>query len=175
MKNMPETGVKRERPRTAGRGDLGGWAWGETGSPTTSLGRKCLLIICVGVSACRRTTGEEGEARGKARLTRLSPAAMKLTEGRRTAERGWKPQVARGHNEETQPSQKESLSESERHRWAGREGERVTEKGRESCRFPPPFLPASSAALAVPCSGEERLQKPSLRLHVWTQSLPLPC
>lgn len=41
--------------------------------------------------------------------------------------------------------------------------------------FTPPFLPASSAVLAAPCSGEERLPKPSLGLHVRTQSLPLPC
>lgn len=83
--------------------------------------------------------------------------------------------LCEGTMKETQPSQKESLSESERHRWAGREGERVTEKGWESCRFPPPLFPASSAVLAMLCSGEERLQKPSPRLHVWTQSLPLPC
>lgn len=54
----------------------------------------------------------------------------------------------------------------------GREWQR---EGGKAVGFPPPFLPASSAVLAVPRSGEERLPKPSLRLHVWTQSLPLPC
>lgn len=117
----------------------------------------------------------EGETRRMMRLARLSLTGLKHTEGWRARHQGWKSKVVWGHNDETQPSQKGSLSESERHRWAGRVGERVTKRRRGSCLFPPPFLPACMAVLAVPCSGEERLPKPSLRMHVWTQSLPLPC
>lgn len=36
------------------------------------MGRKCLLIICVGVSADRRMTMREGEANRKMRLAGLS-------------------------------------------------------------------------------------------------------
>lgn len=54
-------------------------------------------------------------------------------------------------------------------------GESDREMGGKAVGFLRPSFPASSAVLAVWCSGEERLPKPSPRLHVWTQSLPLPC
>lgn len=73
---------------------------------------------------------------------------------------------------------------SERHRWAGRDGTRVTEVGEGKPSLSPPPQPSTApphpppprrrAALAVPCSGEERLLKPGPGLHVWTQSLALP-
>lgn len=110
--------------------------------------------------------------------TRSSPLRREWNAhgGRRRLRRGRKSQVVWGRDEEAQRSQKKSLSLTERHRWAGRQGKRVTEGGREGkLSLPRPPSSSSSAALAVACSGEERLLKPSPRLHVWTQSLPLPC
>lgn len=46
--------------------------WEEIGSRRTAVGRKCLLIIWVGVFADRRMTMREGEANRKTRLTGLS-------------------------------------------------------------------------------------------------------
>lgn len=46
--------------------------WGETGSQRTSLGRKCLLIICVGVSACRQMREGGGDVHEDE--THLSPS-----------------------------------------------------------------------------------------------------
>lgn len=56
--------VVREQ-MTEGRLSLLG---GKIGSRRTTVGRKCLLIICVGVSAARRMTMREGEANRKMRL-----------------------------------------------------------------------------------------------------------
>lgn len=125
---------------------------------------------------CMRTADREEETHRKMKLTRLPSAGLKYTEGRRTRERDWELQVVWGHIDETEPSQKESLSENERHRWAGRKRGRGWQiEGGKAVSSPHPSFPASSAVLAVPRSGKERLPKPSLRLHVWTQSLPLPC
>lgn len=150
---------------------------------------ECVLIICVGVSADRRMTMREGEASRKMRLAGLSggngeggceggeggggkedDAGMKVT-GCLRAQRG--------------NCIHQKKSERKRRRWPGK---RVTEKRRESCHSPstpthpphPPTPPAASfpsarlAVLAIPCSGEERLLKPSPGSRVRTHSLLLP-
>ena len=44
-----------------------------------------------------------------------------------------------------------------------------------SLRAAASFPSARLAVLAIPCSAEERLLKPSPGSHVWTQPLRLPC
>lgn len=126
--------------------------WGETSSQRTSVGRKCLLIICVGVSA-DRLLGGKGVSPRIMSLTCLSPVGMKHTVGRRRMKRGWKSQVVWGHSEETQHSEKKS------EKWAretqmGRKT--VTEGRRESCHFPPPLSLClfDFVGSAVVCWGE---------------------
>lgn len=74
-------------------------------------------------------------------------------------------------------SQKKSESEREREtQMAREEGDREKEgKLSLSLHAPASFPSARLAVLAIPCSGEERLLKPSPGSHVWTQSLLLPC
>lgn len=92
---------------------------------------------------------------------------------------GW-----RGEKRQQQKKRRHSLPESEREPQMGREGRDESDRGgggkavtlasspTPSSPHPPP--PRRQAALAVLCSGEERLLKPGPGLHVWTQSLALP-
>lgn len=157
---------------------------GETGSLRTSLSRKCLLIICVGVSACRQTTArEEGRGRqttGRERHTGRWDSLVSLRRewnalGAEKVEA--RPKVtgcvrARRRSAAFTKEEFEFDWETQMGRKTGGESDRGREGGKAVTPRPPS---SSSAALAAACSGEERLLKPSPRLHVWTQSLPLPC
>lgn len=103
-------------------------------------------------------------------------------------------QVAQGHGwsgwrgekkQQQKKKRRHSLLESEREPQMGREGRDESDRGgggkavtlaSSPTLYPPPHPPPPrwQAALAVPCSGEERLLKPGPGLHVWTQSLALP-
>lgn len=128
------------------------------GTLRPSLDRECLLIICVGVSV-QTWQGERDEGE-----TRSSPSRR----GGRWGWGSWKSQVVWGRSDETQPPQRENLSENEGHRWAGREGraKTVTEKRRGSCQSLT-LLPALPCLLGWVGSATlrhgERLPNPSLR------------
>lgn len=129
---------------------------------------------------CGRVCRRDKEGETKVRLTRLRPMGLKHTDGRTLKLGGsWKSQVVWGRSDETQPPQRENLSENEGHRWAGREGraKTVTEKRRGSCQSLT-LLPAPPCLLGWVGSATlrhgERLPNPSLRFGVGTRSLPPP-
>lgn len=136
--------------------------WGETSSQRTSVGRKCLLIICVGVSADRWLGGRECRQGWWALLVSHQWEWNTLWGGEEWSE-AESHRLSEGIVRKHSIQKRRVKSERERHRWAGRQWQR---EGGKAVTFPRPYPSACSTLLAVPWSVEGRLLKPSLRLHV---------
>lgn len=120
------------------------------------MGRKCLLIIWVGVSADRRMTMREGETNRKMRLAGLSDGNR--THGEAVKEEAGSHRLSEGIARKWRSQKKGG---SERHRWPGRERQR---KGGKAVTLPPPrplpLCPLGSVGAAMLWRGEIAKARP---------------